>query len=159
MRWLRFLVVFICLLLVGCRSESSAVEAEPTPTPQGPSVISKNPNAIIESWEYISPRSEKALTSFPSSDPAAIKFGPELDEAYIVWREGGFDLVWGGYFCSTEPILTINDAPATIELWLNDAIWDDCVAMETIHAFKVELETNVPPEEWTYIIHPDAPPP
>lgn len=156
MHLLKYLVVFICLLSVGCHSETSSVEPKPTPTPQGPSVISNNPNAVVESWEYLSPRSEEALTSFPSRDPEAVEFGPDNSEAYIVWRKGGFDLIWGNVICSTQPILTIDNV--TIELWLNDAIWDDCEAAETRHAFKVELKTDIPPEEWTYILHPDAPP-
>lgn len=157
MHLLRYFVVFICLLFISCRSETNSVELEPTPTPQGPSVISNNPDAIVESWEYISPRAEDALISFPSGNPEAIEFGPEHYEAYIVWREGGFDLVWGNFFCSTQPILTIDHV--IIELWLNDGIWDDCISEQAIHAFKVEVKTNIPPEEWTYILHPDAPPP
>ncbi|MEI2610454.1 MAG: hypothetical protein V9G20_17645 [Candidatus Promineifilaceae bacterium] len=156
MYWLRFLVVSTCLLFVGCRSETNAVESEPTRTPQGPTVISNNPNAIIKSWEYLNPRSEEALTSFLSRDPKSIGFGPERYEAYIIWRKGGFDLVWGNFICSTQPILTINNT--IIDLWLNDAIWDDCDAAQVIHAFKVELETDIPTGEWTYVIHSDAPP-
>jgi hypothetical protein len=151
---LRFLVVLTCLFFVSCRSEPDSVESPPTS--QGPSVISNNPDAVVESWEYISPRSEEAFTSFPSSDPEAVKFGSELDETYIVWRKGGFDLIWGNVICSTQPILTIEDT--TIELWLNDGIWEDCEAAETIHAFKVELETDIPTEGWTYVVHQDAPP-
>jgi hypothetical protein len=157
MHLLKYLVVLIiCFLLISCRSETSSVESEPIPTPQGPSVISNNPEAVVKSWEYISPRSEEALTSFPSSAPEAIEFGPEHYKAYIVWRKGGFDLIWGNFICSTRPILMIEET--TIALWLNDAIWDDCEAAEVIHAFKVDLETDISPEKWTYILHPDAPP-
>lgn len=74
----------------------------------------------------------------------------------MVWREGGFDLIWGNYFCSTEPVLIIKET--TISLWLNDGIWDDCESSQEMHTFKVELETNIPREEWTYILHEDAPP-
>ena len=155
-RLLGYSAVFICLLLIGCRSEISSIESEPTTTPQGPAVISNNPDVIVESWEYISPRSEEALTSFLSRDPEAIEFGPEHYEAHIVWREDGFIIVWGNFFCSTQPILTIDHVK--IELWLNDGIWEDCISEQAIHAFRVELETNIPPEEWTYVIHQDAPP-
>lgn len=123
---------------------------------RGPAVISNNPNAIVKSWEYISPRSEEALTSFPSSDPEAIEFGPEHYEAYIIWRKSGFDIIWGNFVCSTKPVLMIEET--TFVLWLNDAIWDDCNAAEVIHAFRVELETDIPAEEWTYVVHQDAPP-
>ncbi len=152
----RYFVMFACLLLVSCRSKTSLVELEPTPTPQGPSVISNNPNAVIKSWEYISPRSEDALTSFPVRNSDAIGFGPDAYEAYIVWHEGGFDLIWGNFSCSTQPILIVEET--TITLWLNDGIWDDCVAAEVIHAFKVKMETDIPIEEWAYILHQDAPP-
>jgi hypothetical protein len=158
MRSFRYIVVIMCLLLIGCRNGTKTIESEPTalPTPQGPAVISNNPGAIIQSWEYINPRSEKALTSFPTHDPEAIKLGSEPYEAYVVWRKDGFDLIWGNFICSTQPILTIENT--TIELWLNDGIWDDCDAAEVIHAFKIDLETDIPTEEWTYIIHQDASP-
>jgi hypothetical protein len=153
---LRYLVVFICLLSISCDSEIQSVESEQTPVPQGPSIISNSSDTVVESWKYISPRSEEALVSFPSSASGAIEFGPEHYEAYIVWRTGGFDLIWGNFACSTQPILVIKNK--TIELWLNNAVWEDCEAAEVIHAFKVELETDIPPEEWIYILYPDAPP-
>lgn len=154
----RYLIVLICLLLISCRSEASSTESELMLASQdrGPAVISNNPNAAVKSWEYISPHLDEALTSFPSSNPETIKFGPDHYEAYIMWREGGFDIIWGNFVCSTQPVLMIEET--TIALWLNDAIWDDCDAAEVIHAFKVELETDIPAEEWTYVVHQKAPP-
>lgn len=158
MHWLRYLIVLICFLSVGCSNETNSATPEATQTPigLGPAVISNNPTIIVQSWEYIGPRSPDALVSFPSRNPEAIAFGPDHYEAYIIWRESGFDLIWGNVFCSTEPILIIKEA--TIELWLNDGIWNDCEASQEIHAFNVELETDIPPEKWTYILHKDAPP-
>lgn len=158
MRWTGlFVFTFIWLLVAGCRDDLGYMEPTPTPTRvvEKPQVISTSPDAVVESWEYLSPRSEKVLESFPAGDPEAIEFAPGNRQAYIIWREGGFDLVWGGYFCSIQPILTIGQG--MIELWENIAIWDDCDAMETIHAFKVELEADLPPEAWRYAIHEGAP--
>lgn len=152
----RYLIALIPLLLISCQSATTPAAPAPSPTPQGPTVTSNNPDVTVESWEYINPRSEEALTFFPSGNPDAIRFGPEHYEAYVIWREGGFDLVWGNFICSTWPMLTIEET--TIKLWLNDYVWDDCEAAEAIHAFKVELQTDIPPEAWSYTIYRDAPP-
>jgi hypothetical protein len=157
MRWICCFSI-LAWLVVGCSAEQSSVEPEPTPqpTPVGPLVISNTPNATVESWEYINPRSENAVQSFPSRESAAIEFAPGNREAYILWREGGFDLIWGDFICSTQPVVIIEEA--TIGLWPNDDIAGNCDAMGAIHVFKVELETDIPPEEWTYRLHLDAPP-
>ncbi|MDT8307839.1 MAG: hypothetical protein RRC07_18035 [Anaerolineae bacterium] len=158
MRWIGLIVFpFIWLLLARCSNDLGPMAPTPTPTRivEKPQVISTSPDVIISAWEYLSPQSEEALASFPAHDPDAIEFAPGNRQATIIWREGGFDLVWGGYFCSIQPILTIGDG--TIELWENSAIWDDCEAMETIHAFKVEMETDIPATVWRYAIHEGAP--
>ena len=158
MRWTGlFVFPLLWLLMSGCRDDLGHMEPTPTPTriAEKPQVISASPDIVVESWEYLSPQSERAPDSFPANDPDAIEFAPGNRQAYIVWREGGFDLVWGGFFCSIQPILTIGKGK--IELWENNAIWLDCEAVETIHAFKVELETDIPLEAWSYAIHEGAP--
>jgi len=124
---LRFLIPLIGLLLFGCNGEAAPITPEPTPVYQGPLVMSNNLDVIVEAWEYISPDDEEALTSFLSQDPDALSFGESYHEAHIKWYEGGFDLVWGNFPCSTEPILIIDKQVMT--LW----------------------------EEWTYTIHPETP--
>ena len=155
---IRLLFICMCLLSAGCGNPENSPDfsATASPTPRGPAVMNDNPDVILQSWEYIHPHSDKALVSFPSDDPEAIEFGPEHYEAYMVWRESGFDLIWGNVFCSTEPILVIKEEK--ISLWLNDSIWNYCESSQEMHTFKVNLETNIPPEEWTYILHKDAPP-
>jgi|GEM_PF-3608141 len=158
MRWTGlFVFPLLWLLVAGCSDDLGYMEPTPTPTriAEKPQVISASPDIVVESWEYLSPQSKKAPDSFPTNDPDAIEFAPGNRQAYIVWREGGFDLVWGGFFCSIQPILTIGKGK--IELWENNAIWLDCEAVETIHAFKVELETDIPLEAWSYAIHEGAP--
>lgn len=154
--WARkFLIVLICLLILGCRNERGSSNPTFTPIPEDPQVVNLNPSVVVENWEYLSPRSSEAEQLFLSRNPEGIAFG-QGDKAYIVWREGGFDLVWGNHFCSVQPILIIREN--AIELWENDAVWNDCEDAEVAHAFRVEMETNVSPEEWTYTISPDAPP-
>lgn len=158
MRWIRvYLLPFIWLLLAACSNDLGYMAPTPTPTRivEKPQVISTSPDVAVTSWDYLSPQSDKALASFPARDPDAIEFAPGNRQATIIWREGGFDLLWGGWFCSIQPILTIGER--RIELWENNAIWDDCEAMETIHAFKVEMETDMPPAAWRYAIHEGAP--
>ena len=158
MRWTGlFVFPLLWLLMSGCRDDLGHMEPTPTPTriAEKPQVISASPDIVVESWEYLSPQSERAPDSFPANDPDALEFAPGNRQAYIVWREGGFDLVWGGFFCSIQPILTIGNG--MIDLWENNAIWDDCDAMGTVHAFMVELETEIPPEAWRYAIHEGAP--
>lgn len=157
MRLLKCFILLVCLLFVSCGSKIDSLEENTTAISEVPVVVSSNnPNAIIESWEYLNPRSEETLASFLSRDPKSIGFGPSQYEAYIIWREGGFDLVWGNFICSTQPSLIIDNI--TIELWLNDGIWDDCDAAQVTHAFKVELATDIPIEEWAYTLYTDAPP-
>ena len=158
MRWTGlFVFPLLWLLVAGCSDDLGYMEPTPTPTriAEKPQVISASPDIVVESWEYLSPQSERAPDAFPANDPDALEFAPGNRQAYIVWREGGFDLVWGGFFCSIQPILTIGKGK--IELWENNAIWLDCEAVETIHAFKVELETDIPLEAWSYAIHEGAP--
>jgi hypothetical protein len=158
MRWIGLTVfIFIWLLVAGCSNDLGLIAPTPLPTRivEKPQVISTSPDVVVTSWDYINSQSEKALASFPSGYPEAIEFAPGNRQAHLIWREGGFDLVWGGWFCSIQPILTIGEG--TIELWENNAIWDDCEAMETIHAFKVEMETDIPAAAWRYAIHEGAP--
>lgn len=153
---IRLFFFWLCFLSVACSNQTNSATAEPTPTPlpRGPAAISHNANVVVKKWVYLNP--DQALQAFPSRPKEAIAFDPDRHEAYIIWREGGFDIVWSNFICSNQPALRIKEV--TIELWLNDGIWDDCESAGAVHAFKVELETNVPREEWTYILHKDAPP-
>lgn len=157
MRRLKFLLAFISLLLLlRCNNEQHLPESDTLSGSGNAQVINNTSNIVIENWEYLSPRSDEALQSFPSQDSEAIAFGSDKHEAYIVWHEDGFDVIWGNVICSTEPILTIGEA--TIALWLNDGIWDDCEDAQVTHAFRVELVTDIPLEAWTYSVHTNAPP-
>jgi hypothetical protein len=155
MRWTSWVVVLMWLA-AACSDNTQIIEMDPTPqsTAQGPLVVSLNPQAIVHEWEYISPLSENRVQSLPRGE--AISFGPATREAYMRWREGGFDLIWVAVVCSTQPVVVIDEN--SIGLWPNDTIWKDCEASGEIHAFEVELETTIPPEVWTYLVHPGAPP-
>jgi hypothetical protein len=154
-RWIIGMVVLLWLA-TGCSDHPQATVIDPTPSSkaQGPLVVSLTPQAIVYEWNYISPLSEKMVQSLPRGE--AISFGPAKREAYIRWREGGFDLIWVAVVCSTQPVVVIDEN--SIGLWPNDTIWEDCEASGEIHAFEVEMETTIPPEAWTYLVHPGAPP-
>lgn len=151
----KILLISVCLFFIGCSRETKQGEQVYTPIPENPQVISNNSDIVIESWVYLSPRSDEALQAFPSPDSDTLAFGSDHYEAYIMWHEDGFDVIWGNFICSVQPILVISDS--TIELWLNDSIWENCESAEAIHAFKVVLETNIRPEGWTYILYTGAP--
>jgi hypothetical protein len=91
-RWIIGMVVLMWLA-TGCSDHTQTIEIDPTPqsTAQGPLVVSLNPQAIVHEWEYISPLSENRVQSLPRGE--AISFGPATREAYMRWREGGFDLI------------------------------------------------------------------
>ena len=153
------LCLFLALSLSACGQETPVqigLIIDQEKANLGPNVVSFNPDVTVTSWEYSNPADEER-TNFPKvmGEPDAITFGQELHSAEILWREGGFDVVWSGFICSTHPILTISDR--TIELWANDEIWNDCIAVGAQHAFLVELETDVAPSAWAYEFPTDAP--
>ncbi len=160
-------VVFVVWMVVGCQTsgrgaEMSTPEVPSTGTglPIGPLVASTNSNAVVTGWQYLSPRAEEAWQGFPISvndpGPDVIRFGEHPEDAYLRWREDGFDLVWYDVICSTQPVVVIEGT--TISLWPNRHIWEDCEAAGVTHAFRVELETTIPQEAWHYEIHDGVPP-
>lgn len=153
MRWTRlFVLLVISLWAGGCRDDLGYMEPTATPTRivARAVVVSTNPDVVVESWKYLGPQAEESLRLVQGT-----RFGPERYEASVQWRPGGFDLMWGTFPCSIQPILTIGEG--TIELWLNEGIWDDCDAMQASHALRVEVTTDIPPGAWSYAIHEGAP--
>lgn len=146
--------LLILFISVACASPPEPTST-PTPLPE-PQVISLDETAVVQSFTYMNPRSDDRITSFPEDDPNTIPFGREPVEAYAVWRDDTLTLIWGGFICSTSPVVTI--AHQTITLWPNDAIWEDCESMEVAHGMEIGLDSDLPPEAWTFIFHPGDPP-
>lgn len=151
----RYSLLF-ALLIFGC--SNTIVDPTPIaePFPPKPVVVSNNPTVTVKSWQYISPAADESLQSFPAQDSGAVAFGPDPLTAFVVWHNIGFDLIWGGFFCSTAPVIIIEEA--TIQLWPNDGIWEDCIASEEIHTISVTLLERIESSSWTVIYNPGDPP-
>ncbi len=115
---------------------------------QGPAVVSHDPDLQVTEWEY-------SIPEFPPTFENA----RELDELHYEIRLAetavGFDLIWGNFPCSTEPVLFLQPGNR-LEFWPGNIVGEDCDAMEAIHVISVSLNQNVPLDDWQFIFH--APP-
>ncbi len=159
-----FPFILICCLsffLAGCGDSdfsTSSISATATFEPPKPGYeTAQNPNPTlinnsdkieIVAWSYTSPNDDSAKNQSLDRAGFLIEDGVSRRQATIRWDENQFDLRFGGFPCSTAPTLVIADG--SIELFPNDWIWDDCDAMEVFHRFEVELQTDIPPDQWTY---------
>ena len=119
-----------------------------SPVP-GPAVISHDPDLPVTGWEYLGLDS---VTEFPlASESVRV-----LDELHyeIRLRETavGFDLIWGNFLCSTQPVLYIQPGDR-LEFWPGNIVGDDCEAMEVGHMISVSLDKNVPLADWQFVFH------
>jgi hypothetical protein len=64
----------------------------------------------------------------------------------------GFDLIWGNFPCSTQPVLFIQPGNQ-LEFWPGNRVGDVCEAMERGHVISVSLNQNVPLADWQFIFH------
>lgn len=116
---------------------------------QGPAVLSHDPDLLVTNWEYLGP--EAAAEFPPASEGVRV-----LDEMHyeIRLRETavGFDLIWGNFPCSTQPVLFIQPGNQ-LEFWPGNRVGDVCEAMERGHVISVSLNQNVPLADWQFIFH------
>ena len=151
------LVILSSLFTLSCSGESPTPTPAPTRIPTNPMVISNSPDVVVNTWEYFDPRDENKRVPFHIRGPNTYSFGPSYHDASIAWYGNRFGLLWISYMCSVQPILVIDEG--TINVWINEGIFENCDSMAVPHAFEVVLETNIPPENWTYAIHRYAPQP
>lgn len=124
-------------------------------------MLSLDPDITVENWDYLSPKQAPQVDPLFSPDPNGIVFGNEPHEAIIIWTEQGFDLRWGELPCATKPIVLIKEN-AEIALFAGKQPPPPivCNAMESFHAFRVTLSSNMPipsANEWTYSFRPSEP--
>jgi len=119
---------------------------------QGPAVVSYDPNVPVTHWEYLGP---EAADEFPPQSERVRVLNELHYEIRLVETAVGFDLIWGDFICSTQPVLLIQPGNR-LEFWPGSIVGDYCVAMEAGHVISVSLEQPVPLAEWQFIFH--APP-
>lgn len=147
-----YLIPLIALLLIGCAADTSN---PPTATPVSfrtpQPVVSAESGINLIDWTYTPPW-ETNENSRPDG-PNVVSIDQDTYEGWIVWRDDGFDLVWGDFLCSTAPELIIH-ADASMDFWPGEIVGDDCESAETRHKLSVQLETDVPSEQWQFTLHP-----
>jgi hypothetical protein len=114
-------------------------------------------NVEIKGWEYLGPES---VDHFPPLSANVREVGNGVYEIRLVRREYGFDLVWGQLPCATQPVVIVH-ADAFIEFWPGTqpaAQTEPCEAMSVGHMLTVQWETDMPFEEWSFILHPPPEP-
>lgn len=119
---------------------------------QGPAVVSYDPNVPVTHWEYLGP---EAADEFPPQSENVRVLNELHYEIRLVETAVGFDLIWGDFLCSTQPVLFIQPGNR-LEFWPGSIVGDYCEAMETVHVISVSLDQPVPLAEWQFIFH--APP-
>ncbi len=118
----------------------------------GPAVTSHDPDLLVTGWEYLGPES---AAEFPPASESVRVLNELHYEIRLRQTAVGFDLIWGDFLCSTQPVLFIQP-DNRLEFWPGSIVGDDCVAMEAIHVISVSLDQNVPLADWQFIFH--APP-
>jgi hypothetical protein len=131
-------VAIILVLLVV--AVSTCTKDTPLPPPvQGPAVLADAHLEIFD-WEYLGP---DAVDSLPSLSAKVREVGDDVHQARLVWKDDGFELVWGGFVCATQPVVVVHN-DLSIEFWPGEILGDDCIAREAFHKLTVELHTSIP---------------
>lgn len=95
---LRTEVAIILVLLV--LAISTCTKDTPLPPPvKGPAVLADASVEIID-WEYFGP---DAVDSLPPLSNKVREVGDDVHQARLVWKDDGFELVWGGFVCASSP--------------------------------------------------------
>lgn len=152
----RYIVVqFVFVLSATLLACAKPVERTPTPDPQAfrtphPTVQAEDEVNLID-WQYLPPwELDGEIWVSPAESDV---FTAKHYEGRVQWRDDGFDLSWGNFYCSTAPTLHIN-ADATVDFWPGELIGEDCQASEELHKFVIQLQTDVPPAQWQFTLHP-----
>jgi hypothetical protein len=145
---LRTDVAIILALLVVAVSACTKDTPLPPPVP-GPAVLAAA-SVEIADWEYLGP---DAVESLPSVSAKVREVGNDVYHARLIWKDDGFELVWGEFVCATQPVVVVH-ADASIEFWPGEIVDDDCIAREAFHKLTVELHTGIPFKQWKFALHP-----
>ena len=146
--------LIVGLSLAGCNTVTPSPAAQsptvvsPSPPVQGPAVLGDG--VVIEDWQYFGPES---VQSFPPPSTNVRDVGTDVYEAWLIWTDDGFDLVWGQVVCATQPVVVVH-ADAAIEFWPGESVPPDCPAMGVGHKLSVKLDTSIPLEQWRFTLHP-----
>lgn len=133
------IMLIVGLILAGCS----------TPPPvQGPAV--QGDGVVIEDWQYLGP---EAVNEPPAAANVSA-FGADAYEAWVIWTDAGFDLVYAHFPCPTQPVLIVH--AGSMELWPGAHVNANCGASRVYHKITVALQTDVPPEQWRFTLHPPA---
>lgn len=136
-------MLLVGLILTGCS------RATPPPV-QGLAV--QGDGVVIDDWKYLGPG---AVKEFPSEAANARAFGTSEYAAWVIWTDTGFDLVWGGGVCTTQPVVVVH--AGSIEFWPGQSVPPpntECVAVMVGHKLTVAMKTDIPPEQWRFTLHP-----
>ena len=134
-----------------------AEQSPPTPAPDPQAFRTPQPTVeadagvTLTDWQYLPPW-ELEDGIWVSPNEAAV-FTAAHYEGRVQWRDDGFELSWGNFYCSTAPTLHIH-ADATVDFWPGELIGEDCQASSELHKFVIQLQTDVPPEAWQFTLHP-----
>ena len=155
-------LLLLCLTMTACtrvepasepmvQESASSTESSTLSPVQGPDVIGDG--IEIEEWDYLGPDMDGSRPALEPSDPNIQEFGNNQIPILLFPTEGGFDLEWGTFACSTQPVAVVRD-DATIEFWPGEIVGEYCDAMSVAHRLSVEIADNVPSEQWEVILHP-----
>lgn len=139
----KVLVVLLLIMLAGCST------ATPPPV-QGPAV--QGDGVVIDHWQYFGP---EAVKKSPSEGANVRVFEASGYKAWVIWTKDGFDRVWEGGVCTTQPVAVVH--VGSVELWTGPNVPPPntaCGAMRVYHKFTVAMKTNIPPEQWRSTLHP-----
>jgi hypothetical protein len=141
-------VAIILVLLVV--AVSTCTKDAPLPPPVQGSAVLADASVEIVDREYLGP---DEVDSLPSLSAKVREVGDDVHQARLVWKDDGFELVWGGFVCATRPVVIVH-SDLSIEFWPGEIIDEDCVAWAALHKLTVELYTSIPFEQWKFTLHP-----
>jgi len=104
---------------------------------------------VIDDWKYLGPA---AVEQQPVEAANVHGFGTSPHNAWVIWTEDGFDLVWGQLPCATQPVVVVH--ASSMEFWPGASVDQTCVAMLVYHKLTVVMQTETPPEQWRFTLHP-----